>query len=377
MSNIIDTTTDIQFYSDGKPEVYTNVENKLLCIEQAENLLLNCVQIDWQEAHLSHINDLLQSELGDSAPDNFNINTTEELLWIIDKLVAKAYGSVEKTANPTITATEQAFKYTITATGAGTVLMYIGDSTTPVNNPYEVQRGETDQTIVFKATAQEENKLISDTVTKSVTVKKLTTATPTITVTEGNTEYTIKATGNGTVTLYKGSVAAGNIVANPFVVQRTTVDQTITFKATAKEQGKAISAAASKQVIIPALPQEQTTYYWYAGWTIPTAENIATLINEEYPTYNTDPTLHKAGGSSTTNTGYSLSNPFGGMNNENRYHAESKVVYYVVVPTGMSLHDPEDGSSIMAAFTQYGTFENHIIYAYNGTSRNIDNIYIY
>jgi len=273
MSNIIDTTTDIQFYSDGKPEVYTNVENKLLCIEQAENLLLNCVQIDWQEAHLSHINDLLQSELGDSAPDNFNINTTEELLWIIDKLVAKAYGNVEKTANPTITATEQASKYTITATGAGTVLMYIGDSTTPVNNPYEVQRGETDQTIVFKATAQEENKLISDTVTKSVTVKKLTTATPTITVTEGNTEYTIKATGNGTVTLYKGSVAAGNIVANPFTVQRTTVDQTITFKATAKEQGKAISTAASKQVTIPALPQEQTTYYWYAGQTMPVSMN--------------------------------------------------------------------------------------------------------
>ena len=65
------------------------------------------------------------------------------------------------------------------------------------------------------------------------------------------------------------------------------------------------------------------------------------------------------------------------MNNENRYHAESKAVYYIVVPTGMSLHDPEDGSSIMAAFTQYGTFENHIIYAYNGTSRNINNIYIY
>lgn len=281
MSNIIDTTTDIQFYSDGKPEVYTNVENKLLCIEQAENLLLNCVQIDWQEAHLSHINDLLQSELGDSAPDNFNINTTEELLWIIDKLVAKAYGTVEKTANPTITATEQSSKYTITATGAGTVLMYIGDSTTPVNNPYEVQRGETDQTIVFKATAQEENKLISDTVTKSVTVKKLTTATPTITVTEGNTEYTIKATGNGTVTLYKNSVAAGNIVANPFTVQRTTVDQTITFKATAKEQGKAISTAASKQVTIPALPQEQTTYYWYVGQTDPsTMTEISPIVTD-------------------------------------------------------------------------------------------------
>lgn len=118
-------------------------------------------------------------------------------------------------------------------------------------------------------------------------------------------------------------------------------------------------------------------YYWYAGWTIPTAENISTIINEEYPISKTDPTTHKAGGSSTTNTGYSLSNPFGGMNNENRYYATAKVVYYVVVPNNMAIYDPEDGSSIMSTFTLYGEFENHIIYTYKGTSRNINNIYIY
>lgn len=118
-------------------------------------------------------------------------------------------------------------------------------------------------------------------------------------------------------------------------------------------------------------------YYWYAGWTIPTAENISTIINEEYPISKTDSTTHKAGGSSTTNTGYSLSNPFGGMNNENRYYATAKVVYYVVVPNNMAIYDPEDGSSIMSTFTRYGEFENHIIYTYKGTSRNINNIYIY
>ena len=26
--------------------------------------------------------------------------------------------------------------------------------------------------------------------------------------------------------------------------------------------------------------KEPTKYYWYAGWTIPTAENIATIVNE-------------------------------------------------------------------------------------------------
>ena len=34
--------------------------------------------------------------------------------------------------------------------------------------------------------------------------------------------------------------------------------------------------------------KEQTKYYWYAGWTEPTAANIATIINEEYPTDETN-----------------------------------------------------------------------------------------
>ena len=49
---------------------------------------------------------------------------------------------------------------------------------------------------------------------------------------------------------------------------------------------------------------EKTKYYWYAGWTEPTAANIATLVNEEYPVSSTNTTKNKAGGSATVITGY-------------------------------------------------------------------------
>lgn len=373
MSNTIDTTSTIIFNNVDKPEVYTNVENKLLCPEKAEKLLLNCVQIDWQDVHLSNIGRI--TELSDFVddPNNFNINTTEELLWVIDNLVGKAYGNIPVTAAPTISVTTGTSAYIVKAAGNGTVLLY--KDGVAVQNNYQITRTTSDQTFVFTATAQEEGKLISPITTRNVTVpakQQAKTEKPTITESEDNEKCTIEATGNGTVLLYKD----GEAVQNPCVITRTTTDQTFTFTATAQETGKLISDAATRSVTVHA-SQEETTYYWYAGWTIPTSENISTIINEEYPISKTDSTTHKAGGSSTTKTGYSLSNPFGGMNNENRYYATAKAVYYVVVPIGMSIYDPEDGSSIMATFVEYGEIENHKIYAYNGTSRNINNIYIY
>ncbi len=76
------------------------------------------------------------------------------------------------------------------------------------------------------------------------------TETPEISVTEGETEYTIAAAGAGTVKLYKDGVE----VANPFSVTRTDAEQTFVFTATAKEDGKLISDEASQTVTVPALP---------------------------------------------------------------------------------------------------------------------------
>ena len=40
---------------------------------------------------------------------------------------------------------------------------------------------------------------------------------------------------------------------------------------------------------------EATKYYWYAGWTEPTAANIATIVNETYPNANNSTVYNPAG----------------------------------------------------------------------------------
>lgn len=58
----------------------------------------------------------------------------------------------------------------ITATGDGEVLLYINGVL--VDNPYHMQRGNDDATVIVTATAQEEGKLISETVTVEVEIPK-------------------------------------------------------------------------------------------------------------------------------------------------------------------------------------------------------------
>lgn len=80
---------------------------------------------------------------------------------------------------------------------------------------------------------------------------------------------------------------------------------------------------------------EKTKYYWYAGWTIPTAENIATIVNEANG---------KAGAYIGTSLGtYSKTNPLAMI----EYFDESKYDnYYVVVPEGIKLYDSEGDASL-------------------------------
>ena len=76
------------------------------------------------------------------------------------------------------------------------------------------------------------------------------TATPEISVNEGEEAYTVTATGDGTVKLYKDEVE----VNNPCTVARTSEEQTFVFTATAQEEGKDISEVATQNVTVPALP---------------------------------------------------------------------------------------------------------------------------
>lgn len=74
----------------------------------------------------------------------------------------------------------------------------------------------------------------------------------------------------------------------------------------------------------------ETKYYWYAGWTIPTAENIATIVNEANG---------KAGAYIGTKLGtYDKSNYLAFID---YYDVNAWGKYYVVVPEGIKLYDSE------------------------------------
>lgn len=86
--------------------------------------------------------------------------------------------------------------------------------------------------------------------------------------------------------------------------------------------------------------KEPTKYYWYAGWTIPTAENIATIVNEANG---------KAGAYIGTKLGTYDKNNYLAMIDYYDVNAWGK--YYVVVPEGIKLYDSEGESSLEDQYT--------------------------
>ena len=114
---------------------------------------------------------------------------------------------------------------------------------------YEVTLTEPQQieTITFAANKRAYLKVINIEGEEIILEK---TATPEISVTEGEESYTVTATGAGEVKLYQDNVEVGN----PCVVARTSEEQTFVFTATAQEEGKDISEVATKNVTVPALP---------------------------------------------------------------------------------------------------------------------------
>ena len=118
---------------------------------------------------------------------------------------------------------------------------------------------------------------------------------------------------------------------------------------------------------------EQTKYYWYAGWTEPTAANIATIINEEYPTDETNTSKNKAGKSATTTSGITMNyatNPVWDPEFiSSGYTKERKL--YIVIPNGHAVFDTI-GTNITAqnggAFiTKHSEFTNHTVWITKNT----------
>ena len=120
-------------------------------------------------------------------------------------------------------------------------------------------------------------------------------------------------------------------------------------------------------------------YYYYAGWTEPTAKNMKEIINEEYPVSSTDNTMHKAGGWVPMLTEFSMTKPLK-QYNFNLYNAKAKDYYYILVPDGVNVYagiGPCLISSGSVAFVLHSSFNDHRVYKSTDTTRNIGNIYFF
>ena len=112
---------------------------------------------------------------------------------------------------------------------------------------------------------------------------------------------------------------------------------------------------------------EQPKYYWYAGWTEPTAENIAEIVNEMYPKAKDSTELNPAGFTSTTLAGHEINfttNPIYDQDGRNN-HPEGKKYYYVVVPNGYGIMSTTLNKFVHSesnVFEVIRTFENHTVY---------------
>lgn len=118
---------------------------------------------------------------------------------------------------------------------------------------------------------------------------------------------------------------------------------------------------------------KQTTYYYYAGWTLPTASNVDTIINETYPAESGSSIMHTAGKKTTSKSSMNyLSNTL--------YNPNQRTNYYVLVPTGHAIYDSLNNNVSNSVFTSQGNItvgnQTHTIYKYNDRSRNINAIII-
>ena len=123
--------------------------------------------------------------------------------------------------------------------------------------------------------------------------------------------------------------------------------------------------------IIKQNAEANPTYYWYAGWTVPTAENIGEIINEEYPTESGSTTNNKAGKKATSISCVTMD-----YTKNTLYNSAAKINYYVVVPNGQSIYDVLGTNVVSSQFTSHSTFTNHTVYKSTATSRNINAIII-
>ena len=172
----------------------------------------------------------------------------------------------EKTETPVITYDEDTF--TVTATGAGEVKLYVNGE--EVENPYTFELGEEETTYTVTATAQEEGKEISETAELEVTVPAApvvieVTPKPIIDVfddPEAQT-VTVKATGYGHIIIYWDDMpqAEGDGEAVWVIPYGDDPEgEEYGVSATAQEEGKEVSEYALATVFVPGKSGEEPPY---------------------------------------------------------------------------------------------------------------------
>ena len=169
----------------------------------------------------------------------------------------------EVTEAPVITYDEETF--TVTATGAGEVKLYVNGE--EVENPYTFELGEEETTYTVTATAQEEGKEISETATLEVTVPAApvvieVTPKPIIDVfddPEAQT-VTVKASGYGHICIYWDDMLQAEGEGEAVWVIPYGDDpegEEYGVSATAQEEGKEVSEYALETVFVPGKAEPQ------------------------------------------------------------------------------------------------------------------------
>ena len=183
---------------------------------------------------------------------NFNAKVTNQVYSAKDgyKVKLQIVGKVVvggKSTAPTISYDNTTF--TVSASGQGEMKMYVDGVETVSPHTFDAVG-----TYVVTATAEQDGKAISDTVTENITIAK--TATPTISY--DDTTFTVSASGQGTVKMYVDGVET----VSPHTFTQGESDVTYVVTATAIETGKFLSDTVTENCLVPAAsqPEEQHTY---------------------------------------------------------------------------------------------------------------------
>ena len=197
-----------------------------------------------------------------NAKVNNQVHTANDAYKVTLQVVGKVVVGGKSTA-PTISYDNTTF--TVSASGQGEVKMYVDGVATVSPHTFDAIG-----TYLVTATAEQDGKAISDTVTENITIAK--TAAPTISY--DNSTFTVSASGQGTVKMYVDGVET----VSPHTFTQGQSDVTYVVTATAIETGKFLSDTATENCLVPAASQpepEQAYFSLNAGSIIESSnENI-------------------------------------------------------------------------------------------------------